>query len=132
MSDTAPYIGCPVQHARRFIAGKWQMGILWSLKDGPLRFNEVRALLPGISDKALVQELAFFVEQGIVERRSRAFPTARVEYALAAPGRRLVPILTAIVEWGYLHLQDERASRELGLTPLSVIRGIEDGLAERA
>ncbi len=55
------YLGCPVQHARQFIAGKWQMGILWNLSNKSLRFGEIKNLLTGISDKALMQELDFFV-----------------------------------------------------------------------
>lgn len=124
------YIGCPVQHARRFIAGKWQMGILWNLKDKPLRFNELKNQLPEISDKILTQELDFFVGEKIIERNFYPFPVPKTEYTLSATGRSLIPVITSIVEWGYFHLQDERVSKEMNMTPLSAIEAIENSMTD--
>lgn len=60
MNDTDRlYIGCPVQHARQFIAGKWQMGILWNLNNQSMCFSEMKSKLPGLSDKILMEELDF-------------------------------------------------------------------------
>lgn len=124
------YVGCPVQYARQFIAGKWQMGILWNLRNQSLRFNELRRLLPDISDKTLVQELDFFVQNSLIERQTCEFPFPKTEYKLSPAGRSLIPVITSIVEWGYLHLQDERVTKEMSVTPLSIIQAIENNMAE--
>jgi DNA-binding HxlR family transcriptional regulator len=124
------YIGCPVQHARQFIAGKWQMGILWNLRNQTLCFSALRSQLPGISDKMLMQELDFFVEKKIIHRNVFEFPSPKTEYALSAGGRSLIPVITSIVDWGYFHLQDEQVTKEMNMTPLPAIQAIENGLAE--
>jgi DNA-binding HxlR family transcriptional regulator len=125
------YIGCPVQHARQFIAGKWQMGILWNLIDQTLCFSAVKTKLPGISDKILMQELDFFVEKKIIHRNVFEFPSSKTEYTLSAMGNSLVPVIRSIVQWGYLNLQDEQVTKEMNSTPLPAIEAIENSMAER-
>src|SRR6478672_11886097 len=93
------YSGCPVQHARQFIAGKWQMGILWNLRNQSMGFSEIKRKLPGLSDKILMQELDFFVKKKIIDRNAFEFPTAKTEYALSPMGRSLIPVINSIVEW---------------------------------
>lgn len=122
------YLGCPVQYARQFISGKWQMGILWNLRSRNLRFNEIKKLLPDISDKALMQELDFFVQQKMIERNRYEFPFQKIEYRLSAKGQSLIPVITSIVEWGYLHLQDEQVTKEMCRTPRSAIEAIENNM----
>ncbi len=124
------FTGCPVQHARQFLAGKWQMGILWNLSKQTLRFSEIRNLLPEISDKALMQELDFFVEKKIIERNKSEFPSPKIEYVLSETGKSLIPVITAIVKWGYTHLQEERISKEMTMTPLPVIQEIESNMSD--
>lgn len=46
-------------------------------------------------------------------------------------GRSLIPVINAIVEWGYSSLQDERVSKEMSLTPVPAIEAIENGMAEK-
>jgi DNA-binding HxlR family transcriptional regulator len=131
MSNTdSLYLGCPVQHARQFIAGKWQMGILWNLRTGPLSFGEVKAKLPGLSDKILMQELNFFVEKAILHRNAVEFPFPKTEYTLSPVGQSLIPVIKTIMEWGYYHLQNEQVSREMNMTPISAIEEIQNSMDE--
>ncbi len=131
MSNTDTlYIGCPVQHARQFIAGKWQMGILWNLRDQSMGFSEIKSKLPGLSDKILVQELDFFVQKKIIHRNTFEFQPAKAEYTLSFVGLSLIPVIKSIVEWGYLYLQDEQVSKEMSLTPVPAIEAIENGISE--
>jgi len=132
MSNTDKlYTGCPVQHARQFIAGKWQMGILWNLRDQTLCFSALKNLLPGLSDKVLMQELDFFVEKQIIHRNVVELPFSKTEYTLSATGHSLVPVIRCIVEWGYLNLQDEQVTKEMNMTPLPAIEAIENSMSER-
>lgn len=125
------YTGCPVQHARQFIAGKWQMGILWNLRNQSMGFNEIKSKLPGLSDKILTQELDFFVQKQIIHRNVYEFPTAKTDYSLSSKGRSLIPVINSIVEWGYVSLQEEQVNKEMSLTPVPAIEAIENGMAER-
>ncbi|HEX2846097.1 MAG TPA: helix-turn-helix domain-containing protein [Chitinophagaceae bacterium] len=133
MSHTSEqYLGCPVQFTRQFIAGKWQMGILWSVKDKPLRFNEIKKRLPDISDKSLTKELDFFIEKKIIRKAIDETSLLYSEYCLTEFGQSLIPIITTIVEWGYAHFQDEKINKEMNLTPIEVIQNIETSLLSKA
>lgn len=125
------YFGCPIQHARQFIAGKWQMGILWNLRNQTFCFSALKSQLPGISDKILMEELAFLVQKKMIHRNVFEFPSPKTEYTLSAMGQSLIPVITSIVEWGYSHLQDEQLTKEMSTTPLPAIQAIENGMAER-
>ncbi|MFL9485212.1 winged helix-turn-helix transcriptional regulator [Chitinophagaceae bacterium LWZ2-11] len=119
------YIGCPVQHARKYIGGKWQIAILLSLKKQPARFVELKNMLPGISDKVLTQELRLFEEAGIIQKEIFACIPPKVEYRLTTQGLTLMPVIETIVQWGYYHLQEEKTSKSMLSTPVSVINDIE-------
>src|SRR3954469_19047828 len=115
------YLGCSVQHARQFIAGKWQVGILWNLRNHPMSFSEIKNKLPGLSDKILMQELIFFVDKAILHRNAVEFPSPKTQYTLSPTGQSLIPVITSIVEWGYSHLQNEQVSSDMHTTPISSI-----------
>jgi DNA-binding HxlR family transcriptional regulator len=125
MASKELYIGCPVQHARKYLSGKWQIAILSNLKKQPARFIELKSNLPGISDKVLTQELRFFEETGIIQREIFACIPAKVEYRLTTQGLTLIPVIETIVKWGYYHLQEEKTNRSMLSTPISVINDIE-------
>jgi Predicted transcriptional regulators len=125
------YMGCPVQHARQFIGGKWQMGILWNLGKQSMSFSEIKCKLPGLSDKILTQELNFFIQKEIICRSTLEFPTPKTEYTLSHIGLSLIPVINSIVEWGFKYLQDEKVNNEMNATPLPAIEAIEKSIAGR-
>jgi DNA-binding HxlR family transcriptional regulator len=66
---------CPVQAFQKMIAGKYKLRIVWDLKDGPLRYSELRAgLLRGlvgskeIAPRVLSRELKALAQAGLIER----------------------------------------------------------------
>ncbi|MBZ9850969.1 helix-turn-helix transcriptional regulator [Mesorhizobium sp. CA14] len=81
MAQRGRLYGCPVEFALDALGGKWKTVIIARIKQGPLRYSELRRLIPSLSDKMLTQRLADLVEIGFV--------------ALAA--------LQALYDWGILH-----------------------------
>ena len=96
--DCSP--GCAVEAALRFIDGKWKGVILWHLLDGTLRFNQLRRLLPGVTQRMLTNQLRELEADGLVHRRVHAEVPPRVEYSLTERGRTLEPVLSALKAWG--------------------------------
>ncbi|MCX2453854.1 helix-turn-helix domain-containing protein [Pedobacter sp. PLR] len=125
MSSEELYVGCPVQHARQFLSGKWQIAILWHLKAQPSRFVDLINILPGISEKVLTQELRFFEESGIVQKEIFFCTPVKVEYRLTTQGLTLIPVIQQIILWAYANLQEEKAKRSMSSTPASVINDLE-------
>lgn len=122
--ESALYKGCPVQFTLQFLAGKWRTGILWNLREKPLRFCDLKKLLPGITDKVLMKELLHFTGKGIIHKNKfREFPP-RSEYSLSPTGLSLVPIIQQIVTWGYDHLQDEKLNKKMFMTPAGIMEDL--------
>jgi DNA-binding HxlR family transcriptional regulator len=94
---------CPVALTVDVMGGKWKPTILYHLKDGPRRFNELRRLMPDITQRMLTLQLRALEDDGIVTRKVHAQVPPRVEYALSDHGRTLGPILDAMVAWGEAH-----------------------------
>jgi len=96
---------CPVEAAIDVIGGRWKPLILWWLHQRTYRFAELRRLIPGITEKVLTQQLRELEADGIVGRRVCATVPPKVEYSLTEYGSSLNRALTAICEWGQLHMQ---------------------------
>lgn len=91
---------CPTRMVLDRIADKWALLILDRLKtDSPLRFNQLRRDIKGISQKILSQTLKKLERDGLVSRV--AYPTVpvTVEYALTPLGRTLTDTVSALAHW---------------------------------
>lgn len=91
---------CPVQATPDVIGGGWKPMILYQLCAGPLRFNALRRVVPGVTQRTLTAHLRELERDGIVRRT--AFPEVppRVEYALTPLGESLGPVLEGMAAWG--------------------------------
>jgi DNA-binding HxlR family transcriptional regulator len=91
---------CSLYHRAVELVGKrWTGAIIIVLLDGPLRFSQIKALVPDLSDRLLSERLKELEGEGIVERRVLGGTPARVEYSLTAKGRALEPAVRALKGW---------------------------------
>lgn len=96
---------CPVEAAIDIIGGKWKPVILWHIRDGPLRFNEIRSILPAITQGMLTRQLRELEADQVVNRTVYAEVPPRVEYSLTEFGMTVIPILDDLCEWGRTYLK---------------------------
>ena len=94
---------CPSQGILALIGSKWSMLILCALRAGPMRTNELKRRLRGVSAKMLTQTLRELERHGIVEREDFGEVPPRVEYRLSAMGRSLAALIVEIVNWVTSH-----------------------------
>lgn len=90
---------CPIEEAMRVLSGRRPTLLLYSLKDGTKRFGDLQRDNPSISHRMLARELRWLEVAGIVQRTAHADYPLRVDYALTAAGRRLVPLIDALGDW---------------------------------
>jgi DNA-binding HxlR family transcriptional regulator len=86
------------------IGDKWSLLVVRRLGDGPLRFNELRAAVGGISQKMLTTTLRTLERDGFVTRT--VFPTIppRVDYELTELGRELEVPVKGLAEWAIANM----------------------------
>lgn len=92
--------GCSVEEAMRVLGGRWRLLIVSFLLDGPQRFNHLRRVLPGISQRMLTLDLRALEAHGLVLRTLYFESPPRVEYSLTADGERLRPVIHALQQFG--------------------------------
>jgi DNA-binding HxlR family transcriptional regulator len=91
---------CSAYHAAIELIGKrWTGAIVFVLLDGPLRFSEVKVLVPDLSDRLLSERLKELEGEGIVERRASEGVPMRIEYVLTEKGRALEPAVRSLKVW---------------------------------
>jgi DNA-binding HxlR family transcriptional regulator len=95
-----PPTECPLTECMSFLGGAWTPNVIWYLREGPRRFNELRGDVAGVSAKVLSQRLQRLQGVGVVERRVMPTAPPTVEYELTELGRELLPAVDAIVEVG--------------------------------
>ncbi|MDQ0561900.1 DNA-binding HxlR family transcriptional regulator [Rhizobium mesoamericanum] len=81
------------------VGDKWTLYIIATLRNGPVRFNELRRQIDGISQRMLTINLRGLERDGLVKRT--LFPTIppRVDYELTEVGRTLLAPVMALVMW---------------------------------
>jgi len=92
---------CMLTECMAVIAGAWAPNVIWCLREGPRRFNELRIDIPPISAKVLSARLSELRERGVLNRHVRSTSPPSVEYELTELGQKLIPALDAIVQVGH-------------------------------
>ena len=93
---------CPYYHeAVELIGRRWTGAIVAVLlqAEAPMRFTEVAAAVPQLSDRLLSERVKELEARGVVERTVLPGSPARVEYTLTAMGRSLAPALDELAAW---------------------------------
>lgn len=98
------YTNCPVEAALDIIGGKWKSIILFRIMEGTRRFNELRRLLPNITQRMLTNQLRELERDGLVFRKVYAEVPPKVEYSVTAFGKTLGPVLTTLTKWAETHM----------------------------
>jgi DNA-binding HxlR family transcriptional regulator len=93
------------------IGDKWSVFVVGMLSGGPLRFNEIRRAVDGISQRMLTLTLRGLERDGLVTRT--VYPTIppKVEYELTELGATLIKTLNSLAEWARVNRKAVEASR---------------------
>ncbi|WP_084748672.1 winged helix-turn-helix transcriptional regulator [Clostridium mediterraneense] len=94
-----------VNEAIGVIGGKWKVLILWHITERTRRFNELRKLIPDISQKMLTNQLRELEKDNLICRTVYPEVPPRVEYSLTEYGGTLEPIFDALYDWGENHIK---------------------------
>jgi len=93
------------------VGDKWSVFVIMLLGKGPRRFNELKRMVGGISQRMLTLTLRGLERDGLVTRT--VFPTIppRVDYELTDLGRGLSKPVEALGRWAMDHQTEIQAAR---------------------
>ncbi|KQT66266.1 MULTISPECIES: winged helix-turn-helix transcriptional regulator [unclassified Aureimonas] len=94
---------CPTRMVLDRVADKWAVLILGLLTGGPVRFNQLRRAIEGISQKMLSQTLKSLERDGLVTRKVTPTVPVTVEYAITHLGRTLAATVDPLRLWAEAH-----------------------------
>lgn len=90
---------CPIRDVLDRIGDAWSLLVMLELGRGACRFNALRRVVDGISQRMLAVTLRQLERDGLVSRKVLPMSPPQVEYALTDLGRDfLVPVM-ALAEW---------------------------------
>jgi DNA-binding HxlR family transcriptional regulator len=104
---------CPLSRALDAIGERWTLLIVRELLAGPRRYTDLHADLPGVSTDVLAARLREMEHDGLVARRRLPPPAAATVYELTPRGEDLLPVLTALADWGSADLDGPRPTDAL-------------------
>jgi len=93
----------PVVETLARIGDKWTVLVVGALHEGPMRYNEIRRVVDGISQRMLTLTLKGLEQDGLVKRTMYPTIPPRVDYELTELGRELIVPLRALYEWAVKH-----------------------------
>ena len=83
------------------IGGKWKTVILFHLIEKPLRYNELKKEINGVTERTLSLQLKTLEDDRVIKRKVYTKkPPLKVVYSLTDFGKTLTPLLKSIADWG--------------------------------
>jgi len=94
---------CGIVYSMDILAGRWKAVILDKLGAKPLRYNEIKQLLPNVTDRMLSLHLKEMEKDGLITRSAIPEVPVKVSYELTESAKALVPVWQALDTWGKTH-----------------------------
>jgi DNA-binding HxlR family transcriptional regulator len=114
----SPPAGTPLAAALDAVGDRWTLLIVDALLDGPRRFGDLQAALPGIAPNILTARLRQLEAQALIVATAYSERPPRFVYELSAAARELAGPLRLLADWGARHGEAEPPRHDACGTPL--------------
>ncbi|WP_413993675.1 winged helix-turn-helix transcriptional regulator [Labrys okinawensis] len=102
---------CPSRLVLDRVADKWAVLILGRIDDEPVRFNQLRREIQGISQKVLSQTLKKLERDGLIRREVFATVPVTVEYSITDLGNTLADTIRSLARWAEANIEAVTAAQ---------------------
>lgn len=113
---------CSIDLVIDLIGSKWKVLVLWHLNDGTKRYNELKRLLPSITQKVLTQQLRELEGHGLVKRE--VLGESHVEYSTTELGKKMQASLYEMCQWGDLYAEEHNVKIVQCSTTVHFVRAL--------
>src|SRR5436853_7825470 len=93
-------LNCGLDLVKEVLYGKWKIHLLYFISQGFNRPSELQRKIPGATRRVLNVQLNQLEEHNLIAKKIYAELPPRVEYSLTELGKTVLPIITALGEWG--------------------------------
>lgn len=104
----------PVEFSMAHIGGTWKMPIILCLRNGPLRYGDLKKSIPHITDKMLITQLRELEQKNMLTRHAYTEKPPRVEYELTAMALKALPAIDQLTEYGLFLMKETGATPSTG------------------
>ncbi|MDR7128026.1 DNA-binding HxlR family transcriptional regulator [Algoriphagus sp. 4150] len=95
-----PNLSCGLDLIGEVLYGKWKIRLLWFINEGHMRPSELQRKIPDASRRVLNIQLKELEEQELIAKKIYAVVPPKVEYSLTDFGQTLIPVISALGQWG--------------------------------
>ena len=95
---------CPIRATQRVLGGKYKAVILWYLNGSSRRFGEIQRIVPEATPRMLSKQLREMESDGLIHREVYSEVPPRTEYSLTELGRSVIPLISAMFDWGMVYM----------------------------
>lgn len=103
--------GCPIREVLDLVGDTWSLLVIFNLQSQPVRFNALRRMIEGISQRMLTVTLRSLERDGLVTRTVRPTTPPEVEYGLTQLGHSIAVPVAALGDWAAGNRDQLRAAR---------------------
>lgn len=100
---TMPNLNCGLDLVGEVLYGKWKIRLLWFINEGYLRPSELQRKIPDASRRVLNVQLNELEGHELVTKKIYPIVPPKVEYSLTDFGESLIPVISALGNWGDNH-----------------------------
>ncbi len=95
---------CPVACTLDILGDRWSLLVIRDLFAGKRRFRDLVASPEGIATNILASRIERLAEAGLIAADASPDRAGSSEYRLTGRGESLLPLLTALRDWGLEHI----------------------------
>ncbi|MBL7881814.1 winged helix-turn-helix transcriptional regulator [Chryseobacterium gambrini] len=95
-----PNLNCGLDLIGEVLYGKWKIRLLWFINEGYLRPSELQRKIPDATRRVLNIQLKELEEHELIIRKIYPVVPPKVEYSLTELGKTLIPVISALGNWG--------------------------------
>lgn len=95
-----PNLNCGLDLIGEVLYGKWKIRLLWFISEGNQRPSELQRKIPDATRRVLNIQLKELEDHGLVTKEIFPVLPPKVEYRLTELGKTLIPVISALGQWG--------------------------------
>jgi DNA-binding HxlR family transcriptional regulator len=110
MKNNNEVVHCFVDYGFKRVGGKYKGRILWVLREGVLRYGELKRAIVGITPKMLTQTLRELEADELISRKVYLEVPPKVEYTLTDTGKELIPFIKQLRSWAKKQMEQKNST----------------------